>query len=365
MSTRPIVAALFTTPETVVDDYARLMRMAGYERVIPRGNPVALRTSLPWHSFFPACATTPWQMEGVIRALTGDGFASDEIFACHPCPDRSTGTRAEDANMLTLVGKVYGVDSINISFERDIVMHRPQNTPTLSRLFPDGIPVPRRMVGAGLIHLPTMKTGHAATIAGAVENAFGLLSRGGDGPARKVMDEVLIDLLRLQSDIHPGVFAVMDGAFAGGGHGPKRLIPSVKGLIMASSDMVALDSVAARVMGFDPMQIPHLRLAHEAGLGVADTNAVELVGADIAGLDWGFPRYHRKGAHGGGKAAPPSAVGRMLAGVLSPLVELLAVGAHDWWWYPFVGKPRVEWALHRTDWGELFRKYRKAGLTMK
>ena len=41
------------------------------------------------------------------------------------------------------------------------------------------------------------------------------------------------------------------------------MIPRVKNLILAASDSVAIDAIAAQLMGFDPLSIPFLRMAHE------------------------------------------------------------------------------------------------------
>ena len=71
----------------------------------------------------------------------------------------------------------------------------------------------------------------------------------------------------IQKKIHNGVFAVMDGTFAGDGPGPRCMIPHAKDLILASSDQVAIDTVAAKLMGFDPLSIKFIRLAHERDLG--------------------------------------------------------------------------------------------------
>ena len=65
--------------------------------------------------------------------------------------------------------------------------------------------------------------------------------------------------------IHPGIFAVMDGTTAGDGPGPRTMFPVVKDYILASADQVAIDAVAAYLMGFDPMTIDYLRIAHDLG----------------------------------------------------------------------------------------------------
>ena len=97
-----------------------------------------------------------------------------------------------------------------------------------------------------------------------------------------MIHETLVDLLMIQKRIHRGVFAVMDGTFAGDGPGPRCMIPYAKNVILASADQVAIDAVAARLMGFDPLSIKYIRLAHDAGLGCGDPREIEIVG-DRAG----------------------------------------------------------------------------------
>jgi len=94
-----------------------------------------------------------------------------------------------------------------------------------------------------------------------------------------VIHQTLVDLLMIQKKIHRGIFAVMDGTFAGDGPGPRCMIPHVKNVLLASADQVAIDAVAAKLMGFDPMRdLKFVRLAHDQGLGVGDPRDIELVG---------------------------------------------------------------------------------------
>jgi hypothetical protein len=54
------------------------------------------------------------------------------------------------------------------------------------------------------------------------------------------------------------------------------------GVVVAGTDAIAVDAVAAAVMGFEPRRIGFLALAHEAGLGVADLDAITILGDPIA-----------------------------------------------------------------------------------
>jgi len=80
---RSKVAILRTTPRTVLEDTHELMNLAGYQDVIAKDADTALKINISWHFFFPGCSTTPWQLEGVIRAMKRDGYDPDLIHGCH------------------------------------------------------------------------------------------------------------------------------------------------------------------------------------------------------------------------------------------------------------------------------------------
>jgi len=58
--------------------------------------------------------------------------------------------------------------------------------------------------------------------------------------------------------------------------------------MLASADQVAIDAVSAKMMGFDPMSIEYISVAHQDGLGVGDPRDIEIVGDDISAESWGF-----------------------------------------------------------------------------
>src|SRR5215208_6835283 len=77
------VAVLRTSPATVFRDYHSLMNLADYQDVVARDADTALKVNISWHFFFPGSSTTPWQLDGVIRAMKQDGYNPDLIHACH------------------------------------------------------------------------------------------------------------------------------------------------------------------------------------------------------------------------------------------------------------------------------------------
>src|SRR5678815_5497339 len=80
---KSVVAVVKTKPATVLEDYHRLMNLAGYQDVIDKSADTALKVNISWHFFYPAASTTPWQLDGVIRALFADGYQRDLVHACH------------------------------------------------------------------------------------------------------------------------------------------------------------------------------------------------------------------------------------------------------------------------------------------
>ena len=68
------VAIVRTRPETVLEDYARLLDLAGYQEILPASKTTLLKINISWQTWYPACSTTPWQLEGVIRKLRADDY---------------------------------------------------------------------------------------------------------------------------------------------------------------------------------------------------------------------------------------------------------------------------------------------------
>lgn len=363
------VAILKTTPATVLRDYHTLMNLAGYQDVIAKDADTALKVNISWHFFFPGSSTTPWQLEGVIRSLEQDGYSRDLIHACHNRTvviDAHLGERENkqvnvvEAHGLRNVHLYEGEDWIDI---RDAVGDLTKRFLCLNEVYPKGFKIPHRFLGENIIHLPTVKTHVFTTTTGAMKNAFGGLLNEHRHWTHPVIHETLVDLLMIQKKIHRGVFAVMDGTFAGDGPGPRCMLPSVKNVILASADQVAIDAVAAKLMGMDPLSIKFIRLAHDLGLGCGDPRDIEIVGdLSAANENWNFVGPFRKMTFASrmqhhiywGPLKKP--IEWSLKTVLAPWAYMASVVYHDSLWYPILGKKMMREAL-ASDWGRLFRNW--------
>src|SRR5260370_30203064 len=245
---------------------------------------------------------------------------------------------------------------------RDAVGELTKKFTCLNEVYPKGFMIPKRFIGENIIHLPTVKTHVFTTTTGAMKNAFGGLLNEHRHWTHSVIHETLVDLLAIQKEIHPGVFAVMDGTFAGDGPGPRCMMPHVKNYILASADQVAIDAVAAKMMGFNPMDIKFIRLASEDGLGAGRLEEIEVVGEDISEVNWQFHDNQNTFASRGqkmiycGPLKPFEKI--LLRTALAPWSYAASIAYHDLYSYPTIGKGRVREAL-ATPWGQLFREYEK------
>src|SRR6267378_4148650 len=273
------VAVLRVSPETILSDIDRLVDLAGVSGALASGKTTILKDNISWHFPFPAANTTPWQLEGTIQALARRGF-TDQV-----CVQNKTvvtnAFKGEDLNHYVPIFKRYNIP-VRYNFkDEDMtwVRYKPKaRMRVLDRIFPEGIHVPDYFFGKNIVHLPTTKCHIYTTTTGAMKNAFGGLLNTRRHYTHSWIHETLVDLLAIQQEIHAGIFAVMDGTTAGDGPGPRTMRPVIKDVMLASADQVAIDAVAAAMMGFDPLTLPYLKLADEAGLGNARREAIDIVG---------------------------------------------------------------------------------------
>jgi len=357
---RAKVAVLKTTPERVVEDYGRLAELAGMAEALDPGAQTILKDNISWHFPYPGANTTPWQLEGAVRALRGKGF--DDLVAVQNDTVVTNAFKGERLNRFTGVFRKYGVPVLYNFRKADISweVYRPKGRMlVLDRIYPDGIRIPKEFHGRNVVHLPTIKTHIYTTTTGAMKNAFGGLLNRRRHYTHSRIHETLVDLLRIQKEIHSGIFAFADGTTCGDGPGPRTMRPVDVGVILAGADCTAVDAVASRLIGFDPLKIGYIRIAHEEGLGVGDPREIEVVGDDISGLDLHFSVGDNLASRVGDMFwfSPLKALERLM--FHTPLVYLFILGSavyHDWLWYPTRGRRIVrQWS--RARWGRLFEQY--------
>jgi len=357
IQTSPVVAVVKTSPQTVLDDVKAAMNLAGYSCVLSQDFATLLKINISWQHYYPACSTTPWQLDGVIRTLMEDGYKN--IIPTH------NGTVVVDAkegrvkNGHKFDEELHNLDAIHLEEQKWVPFEPKEKFLVLDKIYKQGIHIPEVLIGKNIVHLPTMKTHVFTTITGAMKNAFGGLLNFQRHWTHSVIHETLVDLLKIQKQIHPGIFSVTDGTFAGSGAGPRAMDWHAKNVILAGADQVAVDAVSASMMGFDPMSIEFIRLAHEEGLGCGDISKIDVRGENISNVDWGFQSENTFASKGQkmiywGPLKPLENI--LLRSPIAPWAYLASNLYHNDYWYRFKGKKRVEKAM-QTDWGQLLKTY--------
>ncbi len=354
------VAIVKTTPETVLDDIGQVMRLAGYQDALPKDRDTLLKINISWDTWYPACSSTPWQIEGVILEMQKAGYS--HLIAAHNDTVVVDARAGEINNKHRFVTDKHHIENWHLYEPRfEWVRYEPkQPLLVLDRVYPEGVYIPKDFYGRNIVHLPTVKTHVFTTITGSMKNAFGGLLGRKRHWTHSVIHETVVDLLQIQQDIHTGIFAVMDGTFAGDGPGPRAMRWHEKDILLASADQVAIDAMSAYLQGFDPMTLDFIRLAHERGLGIGDPAEITVAGVPLTEIPrFGFTQEDTFAStgqkmiyHGWLKGFE----GLLLRTPLVPWSYAASNWYHNLYWYPFVGRQRVEAALD-TKWGRLFAQY--------
>ena len=175
--------------------------------------------------------------------------------------------------------KEKGVDLVNLAKTRKARFNFGEDSAT------EVVPVSRELVEADvIISAATMKTHMLTTVTMGMKNMYGTFPEEAKAKYhRKGIEEVIYDVNRAFT---PSL-TVIDGTIGGEGTGPLSCERVDFETVVASNDVVAADSVACKLMGYDPMSVVHIRMAHERGLGNA------MVDFDVGSL---HPRHPKDGA---------------------------------------------------------------------
>jgi len=167
------VAVLKTSPSTVLEDIENLLKMAGLEQALPKDVRTGLKINVSWQTWYPACSSTPWQLEGVIRGLQNAGYS--DLVGVHNDTVVVDTKDAERNNKHRFVTDKYHVPCLYL-YNQDFewVEYRPKKPfLVLDKVYPDGVFIPKALLGMNIIHLPTVKTHVFTTITGAMKIVTG------------------------------------------------------------------------------------------------------------------------------------------------------------------------------------------------
>jgi len=176
----------------------------------------------------------------------------------------------------------YSVPFIDLNLDSVEKVRIPSDHTGLGYLF-----VPKTVLGADfIVSLPKLKTHHWVGVTLSLKNMLGIMPGTSYGwPKNKFhvmgLEESILDV----NQAVRAHFAIVDGVVGVEGNGPLFGEPRQAGVVIMSSDPLAADFVAARVMGIDPDKVGYLRSAwREAGRQVSGRGSwrnIEIIGSSI------------------------------------------------------------------------------------
>jgi len=245
--------------------------LAGYERVLIKVNFINTKT---WDS---GATTDPIVVEAIIKKLA---HLSVEIKVVESDATMTNATKASVATGMKEMCEKNGVEFLNLRYVKDKVKIDIPNGETLS-----SITVPQIVKDSAVISAAKLKTHMATKVTLGMKNMFGILpdkfkmKYHANGISKVVVD--------INSVLKPAL-TVIDGFVGMEGRGPTDGTPVKMNLIIAGKDVVATDATAARIIGFDPHEISHIRTAAHKGLGNIDE--IEIVGTPLDEVKQAFKK---------------------------------------------------------------------------
>jgi len=245
--------------------------VSGTDKVLIKVNFITVKT---WDT---GATTDPIVVEAIIEKLKP---LPVQIFVVESDATMTNADKAFEVTGMREMSERNGVPCLNLRHTKDRVKVDIPDGETLQ-----SIEVPRIVTESAIISAAKLKTHMSTKVTLGMKNMFGLLPDKFKGKYHaKGISKVIVDI---NSVLKPAL-TVIDGFIGMEGRGPTGGTPVKMDLIIAGTDVVATDATASRVMGFEPMEITHLRRANEKGLGNIDN--IEVLGSKLDDVKHVFKR---------------------------------------------------------------------------
>lgn len=344
------VSKTSTDPNIIFDVVKKAMELNHWEKYV-RGKKIILKVNVMWDQLYPSCTTTPMVVEGVIKTiLSSKKFTDAKITIV----DGNTVSFMDASKSFKVQGftklaqKYEAVNVINLSQTKFKTVVFKQAT-ILKK-----IKISEVLLGADtIITIPVPKTHAYSAMTGALKNQWGCIHELRHN-YHLVLHPAIVDINKFLSN--KLTFVVMDALFAMEGRGPKNGIPRQVGYVLASNDLVALDSAACQMIGLDPNNIKYINLAETNGLGKMKSNIIgdplpsfKFATAQKSNFAMGIEMKLRK-------ISP--LIEKLIFNESSPILLLLRIAAKFYYdfWYQFIGMKNVTKML-KTNYGVIWKKY--------
>jgi uncharacterized protein (DUF362 family) len=245
--------------------------LSGYKKALIKVNFITTKT---WDS---GATTDPIVVEAIIKKLKELPL---EIYVVESDATMTNADKAFEVTGMKEMCQQNGIEFLNLRYQKEKVKIPIPGCETLSN-----ITVPKIITESSIISAAKLKTHMATKVTLGMKNMFGLMPDKFKAKYHaKGISSVIVDI---NTVIKPAL-TVIDGFVAMEGKGPTDGTPVKMDLIIAGKDVVATDATAARVMGFDPKEISHIRRAGEKGLGNMEN--IEIIGSKLEDVRKVFKR---------------------------------------------------------------------------
>ncbi len=213
-------------------------------------------------------------VEGVVKFLKENGFSNIAIGEGSGLADTM---RAFEVAGVDEVAKRWSVDLIDLNDDDYVIAEVP------SPLALKTVRISKTALNSAIVSVPKLKLHRMAGVTLSLKNMMGVVSP--KGQIHRSLSKKIADLASL---VKPRL-AVIDGIIGGEGHELAGR-PVEMNLVIAGLDPVAVDTVGAAVMDFNPKKAEHIVLASKKGLGTCDLDKIRVLGEPIEKVKKKFKR---------------------------------------------------------------------------
>ena len=244
--------------------------IGGAESFVKQGEKILLKVNLLVGEVPEKCVNTH---PAVFRAVAEMFAAKGAIVQYGDSPGFGTPLAAAKKSGIADVAKELKIEEADFKEGREVFFE--QGNQNKSFYIANGV-----LDADGLISLPKMKTHALERFTGAIKNQFGCVvgMRKGEFhvklPDATDFARMLVDL---NSFVKPRLY-IMDGIMAMEGNGPRGGTPRAMNVLLFSTDPVALDATASRMINLNPLYVPTTLIGGQTGAGTFNEEEIEIVG---------------------------------------------------------------------------------------
>lgn len=244
-----------TNKEEFISEVKKVMNLSRWKQNI-KGEKIFIKINLMSDFVLPGLCTSPWVIEGVVKTIIEGNDSVDLIIGDCDVATQKQFNKAADKWGIRELCKKYRVELVNLSEE-------PTSEVNLNGKILNNLEIPKILTEVdNIVSLPVLKTHNVTLMSFALKNQWGCIPRFRH-KYHLVAHEVIAEINRFLKPC----FAVGDATICIEGNGPKTGIPKVVNSLLASNDLVALDTCGAKIIGYNVDEIPYIKLAEKFGLG--------------------------------------------------------------------------------------------------